>query len=358
MDLLEWIEVEVLERTRALHEGRKSPGIISTDSLPKFRHINAESIEDALFWLQRYGRRSAIIAGGTDLLRELKNRSRPSQPEFLLNIKTVQPSLSYIEEGDSRIRLGSVTTLHAVATHESIRAWYGILAQAASTTRGPQHRNMATIGGDLCQQVKCWYHRASGNAFFCRRKGGTTCFAVDGDNRYHGIFGDGPCVAASPSDIAPVLVALDASVSIVGSEGMRSVPVENFFTTVGTILKPEEIVTEVRIPAPRPESQSSFVKFGVGNVFGRALVNVAIVATMKGEVCREAHIVLGAVSPTPWRAVQAEQLLAGGKITESRAEEAAVAATREAAPLSMNAYKVGVVISAVKRAILEMARKA
>jgi len=357
MRLIERFDTSIFEPALWLETERKVKGIISTDRLPRFEHINAESIEDAVFLLKTYESRAAIIAGGTDLLRELKNRVRPAQPKVLINIKTVRPKLDYIAESATCLKIGSLATLHDVETSPLINKKYGILARAAHATRALQYRNIATIGGDLCQQVKCWYYRASQNAYFCYRKGGDKCYAVDGDNRCHSIFGGEGCFATCSSDTAPALVALDAKIKIVGTSGERTVPVEKFFTRLGNILRPDEIITEIQIPIPEPNSISAFLKFGVPNKFSPAIAGVAVVARIQNNLCQNASIVLGAVSPVPWRATAAEEMLVRKRITRERAESAAQVATAGITPLSMNGYKADIVRTLVKRAILEMAQK-
>lgn len=358
MDLIADFAKQLVEQRIQIDQGRKVKGSISTDTLPKFRHIDARSIEDAVSWLKTYGSSAAVIAGGTDLLRELKRRSRPTQPTVLVNLKTIKPRLDSIEECASSLRVGSLATLYCLETSELLNRKYNILVQAAHTTRALQYRTMATLGGELCQQVRCWYHRAGGNAYFCSRKGGASCYALEGDNRYHGIFGSGVCVAACPSDTAPALVALRARVKTASVSGERLIPVEEFFTTVGNVLSVDEIVTEVQVPIPEADSRSCFIKFGVGNKFGRTLVSVAMVARMDGRLWREARIVLGAVSPVPWRAVHAEQLLQGMEVTGGTAETVARIVAKDASPLAMNAYKVGMVEAIVKQAILEISKPA
>lgn len=348
------IDERVYEEFPPLEVRRKAKGIVSTDILPKFEHINAESIEETVFLLKTYKGKAAIIAGGQDLLRELKGRVRPTQPKVLINIKSVKPKLDYIRGGATDLAIGSLSTLHNIENNPLINQKYGVLAQAAHATRALQYRNLVTIGGDLCQQVRCWYYRASGNAFYCLRKGGKDCYAMDGDNRYHGIFGSRVCPATCPSDIAPALLALGAKVKIVGALAERTVPVGEFFTPLGNILGPDELLTEVQIPFPEPGSRGVFMKFGLGNIFGPPIVTVAVVAELQDKLCNGARIVLGAVSPLPWRAAKAEQVLVGERIDEGSAENVAQAAVEDASPLSMNAYKVDIVKGLVRRAILRI----
>ncbi len=352
MTSLDTLDVEPVEEATLLSERRRVKGVISTDFLPRFEHISAGTVEEAAFLLGRYGHRAALIAGGTDLLRELKSRARPLQPDVLINIKSIsKPKLNYIVEDNVGLRIGSLTTLHHVEVSELLREKYGILAQAARVSGTPQYRNMATSGGSLCQQVRCWYYRASRNAFFCRRKGGNECYALDGDNRYHAVFGGECCFAVCPSDIAIALVALGAEVKIFGMTGERAIPLEEFFATLGNVLKPGEILTEIQIPALRPGSQGVFVKFGLRNELAPAIVSVAAVIALEDGVCRNIRIVLGGVSPIPWIAVEAEAMLVGDRLSRDRAESAARAAIEGATPLRMNAYKLDLVEALVKRAV-------
>lgn len=353
MTLLDTLDVQPVEETTLSRERRRARGVISTDFLPRFEHISAGTVEEAAFLLGSFGHRAALIAGGTDLLRHLKSRACPLQPDVLINIKSIsKPSLNYIVEDSAGLRIGSLTTLHHIEISELLREKYGILARAAQVSGAPQHRHMATLGGSLCQQVRCWYYRASRNAFFCYRKGGNECYALDGDNRYHAVFGGECCFAVCPSDVAIALTAAGAEVKIFGMTGERAVPLEEFFTTLGNALKPDEILTEVRIPAPVPDSQGVFVKFGLRNELDPAIVSVAAVAAVEDGVCRSMRIVLGGVSPIPWIAVKAGEMLVGDRISRDRAESAARAVVEGATPLRMNAYKLDLIEALVKRAVL------
>jgi len=355
MRLLESIDIKTHERTTLLREQGTTKSVISLDSLPRFQHINAETIEEAIFLLGTYGERAVVIAGGTDLLRVLKSRSQPTKPNILINIKSIsQPKLDYIEEDVTGLKIGALTVLHNVESDELIKEKYSMLAQAAHVAGVPQYRSMATIGGDLCQHVRCWYYRAGGNAFFCYRKGGDICYALNGDNRYHAILGGKDCFAVCHSGIAPALVALNAKVKISGTSGDRNIRLEDFFTTLGNILKSDELLTEIQIPTLRPDSRGIFIKFGLRNAFDTAIASVAAVVTLEDGVCSSVRIVLGGVGSIPWRAVEAEGILVGKEISKDRAESAARVAVERATPLSMNTYKVDVVRNLVKRAVLAL----
>ena len=325
------------------------------DSLPRFDHINAASVAQAVSLLDTHGDQAVLIAGGQDLLRRLRGRVHAVAPRMLINIKTVLPGLDCVREDGDGLFIGSLATLRSIESSPIVRRRYPMLAQAAHASGARQYRNMATLGGDLCQQVRCWYYLASGNAYDCRRKGGSQCPALDGDNRYHAIFGSRDCVATCPSDTAPALVALGASVHIAGSRGERIVSAEDFFTPQGNVLEPGEMVTGVHVPAPEPGYRGVFEKFSRGNIFDPAVASIAVVARVEDGLCRSARIVLGAVSPQPWRAALAERKLAGERIDAGSAARVAEAAVSDAWPLLWNGYKVDITRVLTRRAILALA---
>ena len=330
-------------------------GYTSFDSLPRFEYINAGSVAEAVSLLKTHGDQAALMAGGQDLLRRLRGRVHASAPQVLINLKTVQPKLDHVRETDDGLIIGSLATLRRIETSPIVRQRYPVLAQAAYATRALQYRNMATLGGDLCQQVRCWYYGAGGNAYNCRRKGGSECHALEGDNRDHAIFGSRTCVATCPSDIAPALVALGAKIYITGSRGERTVPVNDFFTPLGNVLAVDEMVTGVHLPLPEPGSRGVFQKFTQGNVFDPALVTVAVVARIEEGLCRSPRIALGAVGFKPWRMTLAERKLVGQRLDANSAAKAAQAAVADARPLGSNEYKVDIARILVQRAILTLA---
>lgn len=325
------------------------------DSLPPFACVNAGSVAEAVSLLKTHGDQAALIAGGQDLLRRLRGRVHAVAPRVLINIKTVHAGLDDIREADGGVLFGSLVTLRGIESNPIVRERYPMLANAAYTSGVLQYRNLATLGGDLCQQVRCWYYLASGNAYHCRRKGGSQCPALDGDNRYHAIFGSRDCVATCPSDTAPALIALGARVHIAGSHGERTVFAEEFFTPRGNVLGPDEMVTGVHLPAPEAGVRGIYEKFSRGNVFDPAVASIAVVAQVQDGVCHDARIVLGAVSPQPWRAALAERKLDGKRLDASSAAKVAQAAVADAWPLEWNGYKVDVARILTKRAILALA---
>jgi len=315
------------------------------------KHFNARTLDDAVLAANE---NSLIIAGGTDCLSLLKNSILPIYPQELVNIKTVS-ELDYIVEEAAGLRIGALTRLADIVESAVVTAEYGVLAEAAKSVASPQIRNMGTIAGNLCQDTRCWYYRCSpftGKSYFCTRKGGRVCFAVAGDNRYHAILGGKGCFAVNPSDLAVALAALDARITVKGTTSERAIPIKEFYTVQGNILKPHELVTDIWIPRPPPQAKQRFLKFRLRKAIDFAIVSVASIITMEDEVCRDASIVLGAVAPVPLRAAEAEQAIKGKVVNEETAHNAAKASVAGATPLSGNAYKVEIAQALVKRAIL------
>jgi xanthine dehydrogenase YagS FAD-binding subunit len=228
-----------------------------------------------------------------------------------------------------------------------------VVAQAAEAVASPLLRNMGTIVGNLCQEVRCWYYKERKNYFNCLRKNPAgLCYALIGDNRYHSIFGAaGGCIAVNPSDIALALVALDASV--VSSK--RTIAMQDFFANTGkktTVVDDDEIVTEIQVPEPKSGTKQAFLKFRIRKTIDFAISSVATAITIEAGTVTDARIVLGAVAPVPYRATAAEDALKGQAINESVAEAAGVAAVEDAQAMSKNAYLIPITKTLVKRAIL------
>jgi xanthine dehydrogenase YagS FAD-binding subunit len=319
----------------------------------KFAHINARSIEEAASYLERYGEKASIIAGGTDLLGKMKDEILPGYPDALINIKTI-PGLEFIIEEGGFLRLGALARIQDIGKHSIITAKYRALGEAARRTASPHIREMGTIGGNLCQDIRCWYYRNPRNRFPCLRKGGGRCYAIEGDNRYHSIFGgsvEEGCYAVHPSDIAPALIALDGRIKT----SKRTLNAEDFFE-VGvrktTILDKDEIVTEIEVPTPGDETKSTFMKFAIRKSIDFPIVNCAGMIAMEGGRVRAARICLNAVSVIPYRAKQAEQAILGKVIDEESAEIAGRSAVSDAKPLKYNRYMVQIAKTLVKRIIL------
>lgn len=322
--------------------------------MKSFMHIDAESVAHGVALLGKYKSKAKIIAGGTDLLGALKDEILPGYPEVIINIKGI-PGLDRVEENEGGLKIGSPVKLSIIASSPLIRGRYPMLADAAQSVASPVIRRMGTIGGNLCQDVRCWYYRYPnplGGRIMCHRKGRGSCPAVAGDNRYHAIMGGKVCFAVCPSDIAVALTALDAKIDVAGPKSSRTIPIKDFFTPLGNALQSDEMVTGIKLPPPPEKAKQTFLKFTLRKPIDFAIVSVASAVTVEEGICTRARIVLGSVAPMPLRATGAEEAVVGRTLDGSTAEDAADAAIAGAKPLSMNAYKVEIAKALIKRAIL------
>ena len=318
-----------------------------------FSHFNATTINEAVSVLRRYKGKAHLIAGGTDVIGKMKDRILPDYPEALVNIKTI-PGLDEIKEEAGALKIGALAILEDIAHNQLVKEKYTALAEAARRTASPHLREMGTIGGNICQDIRCWYYRHPENRFPCLRKGGGRCYALEGDNRYHSIFGgsvEEGCVAVHPGDTAPALIALNAEVKT----SKRTVNVERFFQVEvkkTTILEDDEIVQGIMIPAPPAGTKSAFVKFALRKSIDFPIVNCAAMITSSNGKVESARVCLNAVFVKPYRAVKAEEVVAGREISEDIAKAAGEAVVSDAKPLEHNAYMVQLAKIMVKRAIL------
>ena len=318
-----------------------------------FRHFNADSVDEALALLNEYGGKACVTAGGTDLLGVLKSEILADYPQAVINLKTI-PGLDGIEAAAGEVRIGALTRLVDIADSPVVKKNCPALAMSAASVGSPELRNMGTIGGNLCQDTRCWYYRypdKMGGRVPCYRKGQGPCHAIRGDNRYHAVLGGRKCYAVCPSDLAIVLAALEAGMKTVRPAGERTIPLADFYDTMGPVLDPDELVTEIRIPAPAANAVQRFSKFRLRESIDFAVVSVAVVLEVAEGVCRDARIVLGAVAPVPYRAVGAEDVIRGGPLDQHQAGLAAEAALRDAEPMSGNAYKIEIAKTLIKRAL-------
>ena len=304
-----------------------------------FKHMQATSADQAA--KEAASGKAWVMAGGTDLLGTLKDEIFPEYPETVIDLKTIE-GMDAIEEDGDALRIGALAKLSDVAENELVKTYAAALAQAAGRVASPTIRHMGTIGGNVCQMHRCWYFRVPDDRFHCLRKGGATCPARIGDNRYHSIFGDdNGCFAVSSHDTAPALVALGATVVTT----KREVPAEEFFGAHGhrsNVLEDGEVVKEFRVPKAE---KSAFQKFALRKSIDFPVVNCAVAAT-GGET----RVVLGGVHPAPWRSKEAEEAVAAG-VTADSAAKAGEAAVSVAKPLGKNAYKVDIARTLVKRTL-------
>jgi xanthine dehydrogenase YagS FAD-binding subunit len=321
----------------------------------RFEWAEALTIGEAVSQLSG---KAVAKAGGVDLLDRLKEGLEA--PQRLVNIRNIKGLDKIQDDAKAGLRLGPLVTLAQLDADPTLRRRYAALAAAAGHAATPQIRNMATVGGNLLQRPRCWYYRSE--QFHCRKMGGERCFAIEGENQYHAIFDNKLCAIVHPSATAVALVALGARLELTGAKGAREVLLEEFFVTPEEDIRREnkinadELITEIRVPAPLAGARSAYLKQGEKESFDWPIAEVAVVLERgaMGRITR-ASVILGAAAPVPHRARAAESALVGQVLNEESARAAAVAAVRNASPRSENGYKVPVFEALVRRAILAAA---
>ncbi len=298
-----------------------------------------------------------VKATGIDVLDLLK--ARLLAPGLLVSLTAIRGLARVEEQADGGLRVGVMVTLADLAAHALVWRRWPALADAAGGAASPQIRHVATLGGNLLQRPRCWYFRAV--EFYCLRKGGGHCYALDGENTHHAIFDNRSCAIVHPSTAATVLVALGAMVELTdGGAAVRRVLLEDFFVPPDRDLQreddlqPHEILSAIVLPAVRPGVRMAHLKLSQKESFDWPLADVAAVIDIDADgLCRHVSLVLGAAAPVPHRARAAEAALVGQRITDATATQAARAAVQGAMPLAQNAYKVALFETLVRRTILQ-----
>jgi xanthine dehydrogenase YagS FAD-binding subunit len=323
------------------------------DVIPPFQLFQPSSIDDALELLDARGEEAWVLAGGMDSFDWLKDRTK--RTSAVVELSQIA-ELNGIREANGGFEIGAMTTLTEIAEHAGIRERFGILAEAAGLVASPQIRNQGTLGGNISQDTRCWYYR---RGWHCYRAGGNICYAdtPTAINREHAILGADRCVAVSPSDTAPALIALDAQLVIRRRGSERVVAAADYFMGPGTditrmtVLQPGELLTAIRIPATWAGARFYFEKVRDRQVWDFPLVNVASAIKADGNRIAEARIAVGAVAATPLRLEAVEQAIAGRPMNEETATMAGELAISGATPLRHNAYKIPLMRNLVRRAV-------
>ena len=319
-----------------------------------FEHLTVHASGDAISALaQSDGDTTRLIAGGTDLLPLLKDGL--VTVDRLIDIKPARALRHLAFEADGSLRIGALTTLAEIERSAEVAERLPILVQAVADAATPQLRALATVGGNLLQRSRCWYFRGP---FDCWLKGGESCYMRHGENKYAAIFEQGPCCSAHPSDLAPALVALDATVTLESASGARATPVTELLAPptaderIEYRLNPGELITEIRIPAQSENARGVYLKSMDRRAWAFALVSAAAQLTIEDGKVTSARLVLGGVANVPWRVPAAEALLEGQPLTPEMAAQAAELVVRGASPLAHNRYKVPLARELTRRAIL------
>jgi xanthine dehydrogenase YagS FAD-binding subunit len=322
------------------------------DVMPAFELFQPTSIADTVGLLQRH-RDAWVMAGGLDSFDWLKDRIK--RPSVVVDLSAVA-ELRGIREADGGLEIMANTSLTEITRHQAVRERFPLLAEAAGLVASPQIRNQGSIGGNVGQDTRCHYYRAG---WPCYRAGGNICYAdtPTAVNREHAILEADRCVAVSPSDTAPALMALDAQMVIQNAGGERIVAARNFFIgpwldiTRMTVLQPGDLLVSIRIPDTFAGKPHYFEKVRDRQVWDFPLVNIAAAMSLNGNTIDDVRLVVGGVSARPMRLVEVEDAIRGRARNAETAQMAAEASTRGAVTLRHNAYKVPLMQNLVKRAI-------
>jgi xanthine dehydrogenase YagS FAD-binding subunit len=320
-------------------------------------NINARSMTDAVAAATAAaasGQAFAFSGGGTDLIQQIKDGT--NQADVLINLRTVREGRG-VSVSPTETLIGGLITLTELAGHPALSGPWNVLREAATSVGTPQIRNLGTLAGNVTQRPWCWYYR---NGFPCFKAGGSQCFSVHGEHQQHAIFGGGPSYSVHPSDLAPALVALDATIEVIGPTGPRQIAAADFFVLPSqdpareNILTATELVTGVRLLTPASDVVSTYLKITDREAWTHAEVSVAVVLHQDGARIRTARVVLGGVAPLPWRLVDVEQMLCGTDLSAAVASQAGILAVAQAQPLAKNGHKVPMTSAAVERALLRL----
>lgn len=321
--------------------------------LPKFTYVKPRTVAEAVRALGNEG--SRVLSGGSDLIGCLRDRVFEAGTVVSLSAISELSGISKLANGG--LAIGGMTPVKDVAADAYIREHYPTLHHATRVIASPQLRNQGTIAGNICQRPRCWYYRGD---YHCAKKGGDMCYAFEGENVYHAIFGGDPCYIVHPSDSAPALISLGASVVIAGPGGSRTLPLEQFFVLPAddlyaeNVLKQGEVVTQILLPPPAGVV-GIYRKIRTRESWDFAIVAAAVTLKIDGGVVKQSRIVLGGVAPKPWPVPAADKALIGKKISMESAKAAAEAALTGAKPLAQNAYKIDMAKGAIIDALLALA---
>jgi xanthine dehydrogenase YagS FAD-binding subunit len=315
-----------------------------------FRYSQASSIDDAISQLDSAGATS--LGGGTDLLVMIGERL--AQPDLVVDLRGVEGGETISETGDGGLRIGAMARVADVADHRIVREKFPVLAEACDAVATPALRNMATIGGNLCQRPRCWYFR---RGISCFKNGGSDCPAVGGENQFLAILDGGPCHIVHPSDPAVALTALDATIEVASSKGRRRIPISDFYVLPAdrlegeTVLETGDVITAIELPRESAGGIQHYHKLMQRGAWDFALASIAACKRSNGDV----RLVLGGVAPRPWRVNSSvEEDVASGGLDEDTIATLADRALYDAKPLSKNGYKVDLASSLLRQAMTEL----
>lgn len=333
-----------------------------------FSYARPRSPAEAVEAFAAAGAGARYVAGGTTLYDLMK--LNVERPQHLIDV-TFMTGLDRIDTGGAQLRFEALAPMSAVATDQTVQRDYPVLAESLWKAASQQVRNMATVGGNLLQRTRCMYFRngasgvSTGNVYPCnKREPGSGCAAIGGLDRGQAVLGQSAsCTAVSPGDWPVALVAMDASVEILGPNGTRSVPVGRLYRLpeatphLEFMLEPGELVTAILVPKSPAGRRSTYHKVRDRESFAFALASAAVALEMDGDRISQARVALGGVATQPWRAPAAESVLAGQRVTPELAAAAGRAAFQDARAGRQNGYKIELGARTVADAITIAARR-
>ena len=318
--------------------------------MKSFQYATATSPASARQLLGDHGR---YLAGGIDLLGELKEYI--AEPDILVNVKAM-PGLDKIEPGIQSWSIGTNVTIAQLENHPELKQMFPGLQQAAAEVGSQQIRNVATVGGNLAQHSRCWYYRH--RDILCLKKGGDTCYARHGENKYHSLFTGNTCISPVVSNLSVILGALDASIVVQRAGKPVRMSVAEFYAkawdnpTAHHSLEPGDLVLQIEVPVQR--QRSAYIQVSEKAMFDWALVSCAAAAKVDGGKFSQARVVLGAVSNVPHQVAAANELLEGKTLDDALANKVADVLLEKAQPLSGNGYKVQIARTLIRRTLSQL----
>jgi len=324
-------------------------------SLPSFQLLRPRTLDEAIALLSKHGDEVKVIAGGTDLLPSMKQKL--FSPRYVLDLRGVSELRGIDQTPDDGVSIGALTALAAIEQSPLVRRDYPVLYHATKTVASPVLRNMGTLGGNICLDTRClWYNQSllwRTSCGFCLKKDGNLCHVAPGGKT---------CWAAFSGDTPPALLCLGAEIEIAGPDGLRRVPLAEFYVNDGIVrlrLSPREIVTRIYLPQSSKGWRGSYQKLRVRGSIDYPLAGVAVALKMRDGRVEDARMAITAVNPAPHLVKDADALLVGAKVGEELAERIGELASRTAKPLTTSAltpeYRREMVKVFAKRALLDAA---
>lgn len=321
----------------------------------KFKIAQPQSLDQATAFLSQDGEKRVLMSGGTDLLDELKSGN--INPEIVVELDGVS-GLAYIKEAEEGMHIGGMTKVADLAEDAAVKEKYPGLVQAALSLATPQLRNVGTVGGNLCQRPRCWYYRDP--EVNCRKKGGRQCFALQGRNKYHAVLGGGMCFIVHPSDLAPMLVSLEAEAVIAATGKDKRIPLQDFFILPSAnirkenVLEPGEMLKEVIIPPKEAGFKCTYFKLKERSTWDFAVVSAAVSGNVSNGVFKNIKVVLGGTAPVPWHMESVDKAVQGKKATADLVRRGVEAGLKDAYTLEENEYKLDLLKAVIPRTVMSL----